>query len=409
MTRAAELDAADPIAHLRNRFTLPDAVVYLDGNSLGAMPTRAPDDIDRAVRTQWGERLISSWNPIGGDAGWVELPSHAATALAPLMGADADEVLVTDSTTRNLATLLLVALRLRPDRNVIVVERHTFPTDVYAAQGVADLVGATLRLIDTPDELADALDDDVAVVALTEVDFRTGARWDIGAATTLAHGCGALALVDLCHSTGGLYVDVHRWDVDLAVGCGYKFLNGGPGAPAHLYVARRWHAELPVPMPAWWGHAAPFAMRAEFVPAPGVQRLSGGTPPVLSLTGFVSGLSTLDSVTPAQLGAKATALTTYLIDRLDERCGELELATPRDAARRGAQVSLRHPNAWGVVRALAERGVVGDFREPNIVRLGLAPAYVRFADLDTCVGALRGVLDGSEQDDPRWATRSAVT
>ncbi|GAB2928059.1 kynureninase [Rhodococcus aerolatus] len=406
---AAELDAADPLAHLRDRFVLPEGVVYLDGNSLGAMPVDAPAALAHATATQWGQRLIGSWNATGDDPGWVELPGRAAAALAPLLGADPDEVLVTDSTTRNLQTLLLVALRLRPGRRVVVMERRTFPTDVYAAQGVVDLVGGALRLIDGPDDLPDALRDDVAVLAVTEVDFRTGYRWDVAAATRAAHDAGALALVDLCHSTGALEVDLHAWGTDLAVGCGYKFLNGGPGAPAHLYVARALHDGLPVPLPAWWGHDAPFAMSGHFTPAPGVQRLAGGTPPVLSLVALLAGLRSLDGVSGAALGAKATALTAHLLDRLAAVCPELEPASPREDVRRGAQVSVRHPAAWGVVRALAERGVVGDFREPDVVRLGLAPAYTRFADVEAAVAALRAVLDAGEQDDPRWATRPAVT
>ena len=251
---ARALDAADPLAHLRERFEIPDGLVYLDGNSLGAMPRTAPARMREVVAQEWGHGLIRSWN----EAGWFTAPADAAHALHPLLGAHPDELVVTDSTSVNLAKLLHVACALRPGRPDIVMERGSFPTDLYVADGVLALRGGRLRLIDTLDELPDVLDDRVALVAVTEVDFRTGHRWDVPALTRAAHAAGALALVDLCHSTGALEVDLHAWDVDLAVGCGYKFLHGGPGAPSHCYVARRHHDALPTPAPAWFGHAEPF-------------------------------------------------------------------------------------------------------------------------------------------------------
>jgi kynureninase len=404
--RAAELDAQDPLAHLRERHHLPEGLVYLDGNSLGAMPRTAPARLQHTVAHEWGERLIRSWNK----SGWYTAPARAAAALAPLLGADADEVVVADSTSVNLAKLLHTALTLRPGRGVIVMERGSFPTDLYVARGVLALRGGgELRLVDGPQDLPGVLDDDVALVSVTEVDFRTGFRWDVGAVTASAHAAGALALVDLCHSTGALDVDVHAWDVDLAVGCGYKFLHGGPGAPAHCYVARRHHAGLPSPTPAWFGHAEPFAMSTGFTPAPGVQRLAGGTPPVLSLTGLLCGLESLEGATPAQLQAKATALTGFFLELLDAHCPELEIATPRDPARRGAHVSVRHPRAYALVQALIARDVVGDFRDPDIARFGLAPTTTRFVDLVTAVEQARAVLDGGEDTQERFAARTAVT
>ena len=403
--RAAELDAQDPLAHLRERYHLAEGLVYLDGNSLGAMPRTAPARLQHAVSHEWGERLIRSWN----ESGWYTAPSRAAALLAPLLGADADEVVVADSTSVNVGKLLHIALALRPGRSVVVMERGSFPTDLYVARGVLALHGGALRLVDGPEDLSGALDEDVALLAVTEVDFRTGVRWDVKAFTTAAHAVGALALVDLCHSTGALQVDVHAWDVDLAVGCGYKFLNGGPGAPAHCYVARRHHEGLPSPTPAWFGHAEPFAMSTEYAPAPGVQRLAGGTPPVLSLTGLLCGLESLEGATPAQLQAKSTALTAFFLELLDAHCPELAVATPREPARRGSHVSVRHSRAYALVQALIAREVVGDFRDPDIARFGFAPATTRFTDLVTAVEQLRAVLDVGEDTQERFAARAAVT
>ncbi len=402
---AADLDAADPLAHLRERYLLTPGLVYLDGNSLGAMPVTAPERLQQATAHEWGARLIRSWN----EAGWFTAPARAATTIAPLLGADADEVVVADSTSVNLAKLLRVALALRPGRTDVVMDAGTFPTDLYVARGVLAGTGGVLRLIDGLDDLPGVLDATVAVVAVTEVDFRTGLRWDVATLTAAAHAAGALALVDLCHSTGALEVDVRAWDVDLAVGCGYKFLHGGPGAPAHAYVARRHHDALPAPAPAWFGHADPFAMSGEFAPAAGVQRLAGGTPPVLSLTGLLCGVESLDGVTPAQLQAKSTALTTSFIELLDDVCPELEIVTPREPARRGSHVSLRHPHAYGIVQALIARDVIGDFRDPDIARFGLAPSTTSFGDVVTAVEQLRAVLEAGEHRQERFTARTAVT
>ncbi len=405
MTRATELDTNDELGGLRSRYVLTDGLVYLDGNSLGAMPRDAPDRVQQTVVHEWGERLIRSWN----EAGWFTAPARAAAALAPLLGADADEVVVADSTSVNLGKLLQAALTLRPGRTDIVMDRGTFPTDLYVATGVMERTGGRLRLIDSPDDLPGVLDEQVAVVAVTEVDFRTGFRWDVAEVSRAAHARGALSLVDLCHSTGALDSDVHHFDVDMAVGCGYKFLHGGPGAPAHCYVARRHHDALPAPMPAWFGHADPFAMSTEYVPAAGVQRLAGGTPPVLSLTGLLCGVESLDGVTPAALQAKSTALTSLFIELLDDVCPELQIVTPRDPARRGSHVSVRHRDAYGLIQALIEREVIGDFRDPDIARFGLAPSTTRFADLVTAVEQMRAALDAGEHTAERFQARAGVT
>lgn len=405
MTQAAQLDTADNLAYLRSRYLLDEGLVYLDGNSLGAMPRDAPERVHQTVAHEWGERLIRSWN----EAGWFTAPARAAAGLAPLLGADADEVVVADSTSVNLGKLLQAALTLRPGRTDVVMDRGTFPTDLYVATGLMERIGGRLRLIDSAGELPDVLDSQVAVVAVTEVDFRTGFRWDVAEVSRAAHAGGALSLVDLCHSTGALDSDVHALDVDLAVGCGYKFLHGGPGAPAHCYVARRHHEALPAPMPAWFGHADPFAMSTSYVPAAGVQRLAGGTPPVLSLTGLLCGVQSLDGVTPAALQAKSTALTTFFIELLDDVCPELEIVTPRDPDRRGSHVSVRHRDAYGLVQALIEREVIGDFRDPDIARFGLAPSTTRFVHLVTAVDQMRAVLDAREHDGERFRARAGVT
>lgn len=404
--RAAELlDAADQLAWLRDRFHIPDGLIYLDGNSLGALPRSTPARLTHAVRYEWGERLINSWN----EAGWWTATKRVAALLTPLLGADADEVTVADSTSVNLFKLLVAGARLRQGRDVLVAERAAFPTDVYITSSAAELLGARLRLIDEKTELDAALDDRVAVVILSHVDFRTGSMWDAAATTARIHSHGALALWDLCHSTGALPVDLHGWDADLAVGCGYKYLNGGPGAPAYCFVARRHHGGLRTPLPGWFGHAQPFAMRPDYQPGPGVDQLRGGTPPVLSLLAMEQGVACFDGVDMNSLRAKGKRLTTLFAELVAEHHTELELASPSDADARGSQVCFRHPLAHQLVRALAERGVIGDFREPDIARFGLAPAYLRFTDVWDAVQRIATVLAGDELRDARLASRPAVT
>lgn len=404
--QAAQRDETDELASLRARYTLPEGVVYLDGNSLGPMPAAAPQRLAHAVTHEWGNRLIRSWN----EAEWFTASARVAGRVARLIGADADEVAVADSTSVNLFKLLVAGCRLRPGRSAIVMDRHDFPTDIYIAQSVADLLGRRLRLLD--DEApAEALDSDTALLALSEVDFRTGARRDMAAVGDAAHRAGALALWDLSHSAGALDVDLARAGADLAVGCGYKYLCGGPGAPAFAVVARSHHDGLRTPLPGWMGHADPFAMSPRYVAGPGVAQLSAGTAPVLSLLALEEGVAALDGVTPAALRQKGAALTQLFIDLLQTRCAghELRLASPREPALRGSQVSVRHPAAYPLVQALIRRGVIGDFRPPDIARFGIAPAYLRAVDVWDAVEQLRAVLDAAEHTDPELARRGMVT
>ena len=381
-------DAADPLAHLRARFRLPAGTVYLDGNSLGALPADAPARLADAVGKEWGEDLIRSWE----GNGWRDAPARVAARIAPLIGAAADEVAVADSTSVNLFKLAVAACRMRPDRRVIVTEPGNFPTDLYLLRSVAELVGAELRLA-PPEGLGAAVRDDVALLALTHVDYRSARRHDLAAVTTLAHDAGAVMLWDLSHSTGAIAVDVSGAGVDLAVGCGYKYLNGGPGAPAYAFVARRHHERLAQPLTGWFGHAEPFAFAPTYAPAPGAGQLRCGTPPVLSLLALECGVRTFDGVDLAAVERKGRELTGQFIQLVDGRLRGrgFEVATPRDPAARGSHVALVHPGAPRLMAALAERRVIGDLRPPSLLRFGFAPLYVRHVDVFDAVEALAHV------------------
>jgi kynureninase len=404
--QAVELDRRSPLAGRRELFDLPDGLVYLCGNSLGALPRAVPGRVADVVRREWGSGLVGSWNT----ADWAHLSARVAVRLAPLIGVSADDVVVGDSTSVTLFKTLVAAARLRPDRSVIVVEPSTFPTDGYVAAGVARTLGMELRWCD-PEDPAAALDDDVAVLALTHVDFRSGAMFDLPAVTAAAHRAGALVLWDLCHSTGAVPVDLTAADADFAVGCTYKYLNGGPGSPAFVWVAPEHQERLDQPITGWWGHARPFDMVLEFEPAPGVTRMTVGTPPVLALSALETALEVFDGLAMADLRAASLSLTDLFIALVDERLADsgLEVVAPRDHARRGSQVALRHPDAYGIVQALIARGVVGDFRAPDIVRFGFAPLYVTHVDVYDAVDRLVEVLAHHEHLDPAYAARNAVT
>ena len=401
------LDAADDLAPLRDAFVLPEGVVYLDGNSLGALPRRAVDRLRDVTEREWGRDLIRSWNANG----WIDLPARVAALLAPLIGAAADEVAVADSTSVNVFKLLAGALRLRPGRRAIVSEQGNFPTDLYVAQGLAGLLGdVDLRLVPRGG-LRGALADDVGVLMLTHVDFRTGEVHDMADLTRAAHEVGALALWDLAHSVGAVPVDLGGCGADLAVGCGYKYLNGGPGAPAFAYVARRLQDAFETPLSGWMGHADPFAFGTRYEPAPGVARLLCGTPPVLSLAALECGVETIARAGIDRLRTKSVALTHLFIRLAEQECGGFgfSLASPREAERRGSQVSLRHPEGYAIVQALAARGVIGDFRTPDVLRFGFAPAYVRFADAWDAVAALRAVMASREWARSEFQEKGRVT
>jgi kynureninase len=405
---AAALDRADPLAALRDEFELPEGVVYLAGHSLGALPRAAVAQVERAARDEWGRDLVTSWTRHG----WIDLPLKLGDAIGRLIGAAPGQVAVADSTSVNLFKLLAVALRLRPGRRVIVSERDNFPTDLYVAEGLTALLGDghELRLVDAGG-LEAALGDEVAVVALSHVNYRDGALHDMAVVTRQVQSSGALMLWDLSHSAGALPVSLDRCGVDLAVGCTYKYLSGGPGAPAYLYVAQRLQEAARQPLSGWMGHAAPFAFEPEYRPAPGIGRQLCGTPPVLSMSAIGAGVELLERAGMAAVRAKSLALAELLIRLAERSCGRLglTLASPREATRRGSQVCFRHPDAYPVARALIARGVIGDFRAPDVLRFGLAPLYLRFIDVWNAAAALADVLATGAWDRPEFRAVKRVT
>jgi kynureninase len=409
------LDAADPLAPLRERFDLPDGVIYLDGNSLGARPRTAAARVQEVVAQEWGQDLIRSWN----SAGWFDMPKRLGDRLAPVIGARPGEVAVTDTTSLNLFKALAAALHIQreraqegeTERKVIVTERSNFPTDIYMAEGLARWLdrGYSIRLVDAVEELEAAIDADCAVLMLTHVNYRTGWQHDMAALTRHAHARGALTVWDLAHSAGAVPLDLHGLDADFAVGCTYKYLNGGPGAPAFIWVPARHQAAFSHPLTGWWSHAAPFAMSHGFTAADGIGRALCGTQPVVSLSLVECGLEIFEETDMAAIRAKSLALSDLFIALVEARCAShpLGLVTPREHARRGSQVSFTHPHGYAVMSALIERGVIGDYREPEIMRFGFTPLYTRFADVWDAVEILRDILDNERYD--IHAARSAVT
>ncbi|TFW30909.1 kynureninase [Duganella callida] len=405
-----ERDAQDALAGFRDQFDLPAGVIYLDGNSLGARPKASLARAQQVIAQEWGHDLIRSWNT----AGWFDLPRRLGDRLAPLIGGRDGEVVVTDTTSVNLFKALAAALHLqhgKAGRQVIVTERANFPTDIYMAEGLTRWLdrGYSIRLIDSPDELPAAIGADTAVVMLTHVNYRTGYQYDMQATSALAHAAGALIVWDLAHSAGALPVDLHAGGADLAVGCTYKYLNGGPGAPAFIWVPRMHQPDFRQPLSGWWGHAAPFAMAPSFTPTEGIGRALCGTQPIVSLALVECGLDIFHQTSMEAIRVKSLALTDLFIELVEQRCAAhpLGLVTPREHARRGSQVSFTHPHGYAVMQALIARGVIGDYREPAIMRFGFTPLYTSYADVWDAVEILRDILD--RQDYNVDARRDAVT
>ena len=403
-------DAEDRLAPHRDAFALPDGVIYLDGNSLGALPRNVAARVASTLEREWGHGLIRSWN----EAGWIDLPARVGARIAPLIGADPACVVAADSTTVNLFKTVSAALALRPDRRRIVTETRNFPTDNYIAEGVIRQCGGRHELVHAADADAviDCLDADTAVLMLSHVNYRDGAVHDMAGLTRAAHEAGALVIWDLAHSAGVLPLDLARCDVDFAVGGGYKFLNGGPGAPAFLYAAARHHGGFAQPLSGWFGHADPFGFDPHYRPAGDITQYLCGTPPVISMVALEAALGLWDKVDLRDVHAKSQALTDFFIELVEARCAGhgLTLVSPRDAARRGAQVSLSHPTAgYAIISALIADGVIGDFRAPDILRFGFAPLYTRFADVWHAVDRLAAILDGRLWDRPEFHAHRTVT
>jgi kynureninase len=405
---AQALDAADPLRARRDLFVIPDDTIYLDGNSLGPLPRHVAKRLAGAVTEEWGQSLIRGWNAHG----WFDLPRQLGDRIAKLVGARSGTIIAADSTSINLVKVLTAALKLRPGRRVILSDSGNFPSDLYVAQGIIKALGGgwELRVV-APEEVEAAIDDDLAVLMLTEVDYRTGRLHDMKKLITKAHQKGALAIWDLCHSAGAFPVDLTGGNTDFAVGCGYKYLNGGPGAPAFVYVRPDLQDKVEPSLAGWMGHAQPFAFDLNYRPARGIDRLRAGTPGVLSMIALDSALDVWEGVDIQMLREKSVRLAELFISEVEGRCGAygIKLASPRDKARRGSQVSFRCQDGYAVMQALIAHGVIGDFRAPDIIRFGLTPLYIGFTDVWDAAATLERVLAKSLWDAPQFKTRAQVT
>ncbi len=406
---SAALDAADSLAGLRDLFSLPEGKIYLDGNSLGALPTAALARVEQVVRQEWGHDLISSWN----SNDWINLPQIVGEKIARLVGASPGQVISCDNISINLFKLIITALQLQPGRRVILTQEDNFPTDLYITEGVSGLLGeqrCTTRTMPA-DQLLEAMDTDVALLLLTQVNFRDGRLHDMEAITRAAHAKGILVLWDLAHSAGVVPLELDCWQVDMAVGCGYKFLNGGPGAPGFLYLAAKHQNQVNQPLSGWLGHAEPFAFEAGYRPADGVGRYLGGTPCILGMSALDAALDVFNGIDINQVRTKSSAMTALFIDgvRSSSICADCRVLTPLAAAERGSQVSIAHPQAYGVAQALIEAGVVLDFRAPDIVRFGFSPLYNSYQDVTGALQQLLRILSQGEHLHVRFATRARVT
>jgi kynureninase len=403
------MDAADPLRALRDRFVLPEGVIYLDGNSLGAASINVFNEIEKSAKQEWARDLIRAWNT----AGWFDMPVQLGDRLGRLIGAAPGQTVVCDTTSINIYKVLHAALAIRPERPTIVAEGDSFPTDLYMAEGVASTrPGTVLRLegVDAP-AIEELIDDHVAVILVNHVNYKSGRLRDMAALTRKAHDAGALIVWDLCHTAGALPVDLDGSNADFAIGCTYKYLNGGPGAPAFIYAATRHHPDISQPLSGWWGHARPFAFEQGYAAGSGIRRFLCGTQPVLSMRALKGALDLWDEVDMTAVREKSVALTDLFIRLVEARCGAfgLELESPRDGAERGSQVSFAHPHGYQVMRALIERGVIGDFRAPSTVRFGFTPLYVGYRDVWDAVEVLEDILRTGAWREARYAVKEAVT
>jgi kynureninase len=403
LAEARAADAADKLRPLRDLFHLPEGLIYLDGNSLGPMPKRAPARIATVVEEEWGEELIRSWN----SRDWIGAPQRIGARIAPLIGARAHEVIVTDSTSVNLFKLLVAAARLS-ERKVLLSEAGNFHTDLHIASGVADLLGLTLDVAPRA-EIESRIGADTNLLLLTHVHYKSAERFDMARVTAKARDAGATTIWDLSHSAGAVPLDLNGSGAELAVGCGYKYLNGGPGAPAFLYIAEHLQERLVSPLRGWMGHAEPFAFTDDYRPARGIDRMLAGTPPILSMAALDCGLDTFDGVTIARLWSKANALFDVFHALVEQRCPTLACITPRLPEQRGSHISFRHPNAFEICQALIGAQVIGDFRAPDVVRFGLTPLYLGFEDLWQAVDRMAKIMESESWRDPKYAVRSKVT
>ena len=402
-----KLDDADQLAALREAFALNDAEIYLDGNSLGPVSSSVRRRVNEVLDDEWGRGLVRSWN----DAGWMAAPTRLGDRIAPLIGARPGEVLVADTLTFLLAKLIGAALEHRPDRHVVLTDAANFHSDIYIIEAMCERAGrpVTMKTIDR-DRLDEELNDDVALVELTQVDYRTGESLDMAAITEKVHAAGALMLWDFAHSAGAVPLDVTGADVDFAAGCGYKYLNGGPGAPAFLYVRSSWQGKLRNPLPGWLGHARPFDFEPTYEPAAGMQAFVTSSPSIIALAALDGALDVWDRTSMTEVRAKSLSMTDLFIDLVDERLpGVFEVVTPREHAKRGSQVALRHPEGYGIIQSLIETGVIGDFRAPDICRFGFTPLYLRYVDVFDAVERLAQVMASESYRDPRFSVRNPVT
>jgi kynureninase len=401
------LDARDRLAVLRDEFVMAEGEIYLDGNSLGPLSQGTRRRVGEVIDHEWARGLVRSWNA----AKWMDAPLSLGDRLAPLIGARAGEVLVADTLTFLLAKIIGGSLELRPERHVVITDAVNFHSDLYIVAGMARLAGREI-VVKTIDRntLDEHLDEDVALVMLTHVDFRTGEMLDMNGITRAVHQVGALMLWDFAHSTGAVPLDVTSADVDFAAGCGYKYLNGGPGAPAFMYVASRWQGVLRNPLPGWLGHARPFDFESTYESAPGMRAYVTSSPSVIALGALDGALEVFERTTMAEIRVKSLALTDLFIELVEGALpGVFEVATPREYDKRGSQVALRHERGYGIIQALIERGVTGDFRAPDICRFGFTPLYLRYVDVFDAVQILVDVMMTSAHLDEKFAVRLAVT